>query len=148
MRVDLVAFEAHRLDDLVALWRASFEHGVGIDDPHPIAEQKDYFLARVLPQYEVRVALLDRQLVGFVAASSESIAQLFVRVGFLRRGIGAQMLAWAKARSVGSLWLYTFARNRGARAFYERHGFEPVAFGFEPNWQLDDVKYQWPARAA
>jgi RimJ/RimL family protein N-acetyltransferase len=27
------------------------------------------------------------------------------------------------------LRLYTFARNEGARRFYERHGFAPVAFG-------------------
>ena len=46
-------------------------------------------------------------------------------------------------RSSGSLWLYTFARNYGARAFYERNGFVAIAFGFEPKWQLRDVKYQW-----
>lgn len=147
-RVDLVPFEAHRLDALVVMWRASFERAVGIVDPHPIAEQKDYFMAQVLPQHDVRVALLDGQLAGFVAASRESVTQLFVRIGLQRRGIGAQMLAWAKAQSAGSLWLYTFARNTGARAFYERHGFEAVAFGFEPHWQLDDVRYEWSAPAA
>lgn len=146
--VDLAAYEPHWLDALVALWRASFERGVGIVDPHPIAEQRQYFVDAVLPHNAVRVALLDGTLAGFVAASRESVAQLFVHVDLQRRGIGAHMLAWAKAQSAGSLWLYTFARNHGARAFYERHGFEAVAFGFEPNWQLPDVKYQWPARAA
>jgi RimJ/RimL family protein N-acetyltransferase len=47
------------------------------------------------------------------------------------------------AASVGSLWLYTFARNERARRFYERNGFAAVAFGYEPFWQLEDVRYEW-----
>jgi len=59
------------------------------------------------------------------------------------KGIGSGLLNWAKDRSAGTLTLYTFARNQMARAFYERHGFVAVAHGFEPMWQLDDVRYQW-----
>ena len=69
-------------------WRASFEDGVGIVDPHPIAEQKRYLEDTVLPHHEVRLALVDRELVGFVAADSASVAQFYVRPGFQRRGIG------------------------------------------------------------
>lgn len=136
-------FDPVRLGELVAMWRASFEMGVGIVDPHPIAEQQEYFLTRVLPACDVRMALLEGALVGFVAASRDSIAQLYVRPGFQRRGIGTQLVGWAKQRSCGRLWLYTFARNRVACNFYERHGFIAVARGFEPTWQLEDVKYQW-----
>ena len=93
----------------------------------------------------MRLALLEDELVGFVAASVESIAQLYVRIGFQRLGIGTQMVDWAKQRSAGSLWLYTFARNLGARAFYEQQGFVVIAHGFEPTWQLADVKYRWQA---
>ncbi|MES2958238.1 MAG: GNAT family N-acetyltransferase [Pseudomonadota bacterium] len=117
-------------------------------DPHPIAEQLQYFLDVVLPKNEVRLALLGDELMGFVAASRESVAQLHVRVGFQRRGIGTAMLAWAKAQSAGSLWLFTFQRNHGACAFYEHNGFHVIARGFEPMWQLADVKYQWSADAA
>lgn len=141
----LVAFDPQRVDELVTMWRASFERGVGIVDPHPLAEQRDYLLREVLPRNDVRLALLENELVGFVAASAESIAQLHVRIGFQRRGIGAAMVDWAKRQSAGSLWLYTFARNLGARAFYENQGFVAVAHGFEPTWQLADVKYRWQA---
>ncbi len=57
------------------------------------------------------------------------------------------MLQWAKANSAGSLWLYTFQKNRVARAFYERHGFRIVALGHEPHWKLDDVRYEWSGDA-
>jgi GNAT superfamily N-acetyltransferase len=141
--VTLAEYRDECLDELVPMWRGSFESGVGVRDPHPLAEQRQYFLAEVRPRNAVRLALLDAALVGFVAASRESVAQLYVRVGFQRTGIGSRLLEWAKAQSAGSLWLFTFARNLGACSFYERSGFVAVARGFEPIWQLDDVKYQW-----
>jgi ribosomal protein S18 acetylase RimI-like enzyme len=95
----------------------------------------------------VCVARLDGEIAGFVAASRESIAQLYVWIGHQHRGIGTQLLDWAKQQSGGSLWLYTFAQNRRACAFYERNGFVAVARGFEPNWRLADVRYEW-SRAA
>lgn len=141
--VELVAFCEAWLEELVPLWRASFEAGVGVTDPHPLEEQRRYFLDEVLPRNAVRLALAGERLAGFVAASRESIAQLYVRVGCQRQGIGTRLLDWAKDQSGGSLWLYTFARNAGARAFYERHGFRAVARGFEPSWRLEDVRYEW-----
>ncbi len=132
-------------ESLVPMWRESFEFGVGITDPHPIAAQVAYFESEVLPKNSIRLAFVAGQLVGFVAASRESVAQLHVRVGFHRLGIGSQLLSWAQSQSIGSLWLYTFARNTVAQAFYEYHGFCVVARGFEPLWQLEDIKYQWSA---
>ena len=142
----LAEFHPSQTDDLIAMWRASFEAAVGVVDPHSLAEQREHFLTRILPSNDVRVALLSGQLVGFIAASHESVAQLYVRAGYQRRGIGTQLLDWAKGQSGGSLWLYAFARNLGARAFYEHSGFVAVAHGFEPNWQLADVKYSWVAQ--
>lgn len=145
--VILATYQDAWLDELVPMWRASFEFGVGIVDPHALAEQRQYFLDKVLPQHDVRVAVAGDVLVGFMAASKESVAQLHVRVGWHRQGIGTRLLEHAKHASSGSLWLYTFARNRVARAFYEQHGFVIEAEGFEPTWQLADVRYRWTARA-
>jgi ribosomal protein S18 acetylase RimI-like enzyme len=145
---ELVDYQAAYLDPLVRLWREAFEFGVGVTDPHPLAEQRDYFLAEVLPGHRVTLALLPSGLAGFVAASAESVAQLHVRVGLHRQGIGSRLLDLAKARSAGNLWLYAFARNVRACRFYEKHGFVAVERGFEPTWQLDDVKYHWSADAA
>ena len=147
MAPELVDYEAAYLDPLVRLWREAFEFGVGVTDPHPLAEQRDYFLAEVLPTHRVTLALLPAGLAGFVAASAESVSQLHVRVGLHRQGIGTRLLDLAKARSTGSLWLYAFTRNVRACRFYEKHGFVAVARGFEPTWQLEDVKYHWSADA-
>lgn len=145
---DLQPYAPAWRDALVAMWRESFEHGVGVTDPHPLHEQAAFFEREVLPQYPVRLALVLEgapRLVGFVAASGDMVAQLYVRVGWHRRGIGRLLLAWAKSQSGGRLVLYTFARNAGARAFYAREGFVEVAQGFEPTWQLEDVRLEWTA---
>jgi len=142
-KISIEEFSADHAAELVQLWRESFEFGVGVKDPHPIEEQANYLLTEVVPNNAVRVAFLERRMVGFIAASSISISQLYVRIGFHRRGIGSKLLEWAKAQSGGSLWLYTFSRNATARAFYERHGFAIVAQGHEPSWDLADIRYEW-----
>ena len=105
--ISLVEYDSIWLSELLAMWRESFEFGVGIKDPHPLADQERYFHNEVLPNYSVRLAMRDGNLVGFIAGSKESIAQLYIRVGCHRLGIGSLLLDWAKAQSSGSLWLYT-----------------------------------------
>ena len=141
--IELTDFDPRQTDELVRMWRESFEFGVGIKDPHPIQEQRDYFLTEVLSNNHVSVAQLGKCIVGFLASSSESISQLYVHVDHHRRGIGSMLVDFAKRESDGSLWLYTFQQNKIARRFYERHGFNAIEFGFEEMWQLPDVKYAW-----
>ena len=121
----------------------SFEAGVGIVDPHPLTEQREYLMSTVVPNNELRVATIDERIVGFIAATTDSIAQLYVDVQSQRQGIGTMMLDWAKSRSAGSLWLHTFECNRNAQTFYEQRGFTIVERGFEEMWQLADIKYHW-----
>jgi ribosomal protein S18 acetylase RimI-like enzyme len=139
-------FRSADTDALVRMWRASFEHGVGITDPHTLEEQTEYLRAEVMPANQVRVAKEGESIVGFLASNRESIAQLHVRVQDIGRGIGSLLLRLAQSESSGSLWLFTFTRNVRACRFYEHHGFVAVARGFEPIWKLDDIKYQWIRR--
>ncbi len=148
MALELQEYDVSHLDALVLMWREAFEFGVGITDPNPLSEQCEYFRSQVLPSHRVTLALSSSEIVGFVASSPESVSQLHVRVGFHRQGIGAALLALAKARSSGSLWLYTFARNLNACRFYESQGFSVIERGFEPVWKLEDVKYGWSAQAS
>ena len=128
---------------LVELWRASFEHGVGIRDPHPIEEQLSFFESKVLPENAVRLALNGSTVVAFLASTPESVACLYVGVPFIGRGIGSKLLSLAKSESSGSLWLHTFACNARACAFYERHDFRDSGHGYANMWALEDVKYIW-----
>jgi GNAT superfamily N-acetyltransferase len=123
--------------------RASFEHGVGVKDPHPLEERIDFLISKVVPFNTVRVARKAGDVVAFMASNSESVSQLFVRVESIGQGIGTRLLRLARAESSGGLRLFTFARNLRARGFCEHHGFAAIAHGFEPMWQLEDVKYQW-----
>jgi GNAT superfamily N-acetyltransferase len=143
------AFEVRSFDrdrdtvELVGMWRASFEWGVGVTDPHPVDEQTAFLLERVVPSHRVLVAHDESGIVGFLAATEDSVGQLYVRVDRTGRGVGSALLQIAKEQSSGHLWLYTFARNHRALAFYNRHDFVEVARGFEPTWQLEDVRMEW-----
>ena len=147
-RLTIADFDAARTDEILRLWRESFEFGVGVVDPDPFEDQREAFVSTVVPNNSVRMALLDDTLLGFIAATKESITHLYVRVGHHHRGIGTHLLDWAQTQSSGKLWLFAFARNAIACMFYEKHGFEIVARGFEPTWQLADIKYEWTAKSA
>src|SRR4029450_2072253 len=101
LTIDIVDFDPASTDEVVRLWRESFEFGVGVVDPHPIEDQRQAFISTVVPNNSVRVALLDNKLVGFIAATKDSITHLYVRVGHHHRGIGTQLLDWAKTQSSG-----------------------------------------------
>lgn len=146
MDIQIEPYALEHLDALVPMWRASFEQGVGVTDPNPLEEQRAYFLEHVLPRNEVRVALQGEKLAGFIAASSSEIDQLYVHPDHQGHGIGSKLLMWAQRNSEGRLILFTFARNQTARTFYERKGFSIIAQGFEEEWQLDDLQYEWNPR--
>lgn len=143
--MEIVPYGEDWLAELIPMWRASFEAAVGIVDPHPVEEQRSYFLEQVLPHNQVLLALVTGQLAGFIAFSSDSVDQLYVRPGYQGSGIGSRLLALAKNNARGSLSLYTFARNGGARVFYEKQGFVIESRGYEPHWGLDDIRYRWTA---
>lgn len=143
MAIDIRDYQPDDASPLVTLWRESFEHGVGVVDFHPVEEQLAYLRETLVPNHRVRLAWDGDERVGFIAFTPESIAQLYVRVSRIGEGIGTRLLELAKAESSGRLWLFTFERNARARRFYKRNGFVAVAHGFEPNWQLADVKYAW-----
>lgn len=123
----------------------------GLRDPHTEAETRAWMRDTVFTRYSVRLAEARREIVGFAARDGAWLMQLYVKPGWTGRGIGTnllrEMLADAKFSSP-VLRLYTFARNEGARRFYERHGFTAVAFGDGGGNQEGepDVRYERSTR--
>jgi GNAT superfamily N-acetyltransferase len=142
----LLDYREEWLVELVQLWRASFERGVGVQDPHPIEAQRRYFGEHVVPAQRVTVAFVEDRMAGFAAASPTFVSQLYVAIEHQRTGVGSALLDRVKAASTGQLELFTFARNRNARAFYRGRGFVELARGFERTWKLEDIRLRWCAR--
>jgi ribosomal protein S18 acetylase RimI-like enzyme len=140
--MQIAEYEAKHACELVEVWRASFEHGVRITDPHPIEDQLNFFLREVVPNNKIRVVLEESAIVAFMASTPESVSHLYVSVQSIGKGIGSQLLSLAKAKSCGSLWLHTFTQNQNARRFYEGHGFTQVERESENMWKLESIKYQ------
>lgn len=147
--------------ELTAVYLASRRHALpGLKEAHTEAEVLAWVTHQLLsqsvvpslpalrhePTTVVWVALdAAGELVGFSARKDDWLEQLYVRPQTLRQGVGTQLLSLAKAESPEVLSLYTFQRNSGARAFYERHGFELVLTrdGTSNEEQEPDVLYRW-----
>jgi ribosomal protein S18 acetylase RimI-like enzyme len=122
-------------------------------DPHTEAQTRAWMRDTVFTRYSVRLAEADGEIVGFAARDGAWLMQLYVKPGWTGRGIGSNLLREALADAAFAtpvLRLYTFARNTGARRFYERHGFVAVAFGDGSGNQEGepDVRYERSTREA
>lgn len=94
---------------------------------------------------ETWVAREAGRILGFLCLDGEDLDQLYLLPGQFRRGIGSLLLAKARERSPERLHLFTFQRNHGARAFYERHGFRLVDLndGARNEEGEPDALYEW-----
>jgi len=154
METTIQRYEGRDLEALVTLWhdtkRAAFPY-VPVMQAHTLDDDRRYFNQAVLAESEVWVARClnaaggsSARLGAFVAVRSGWIDQLFVAVDLQRRGLGTALLEHARSLSPHELRLFTFQNNTGARAFYERHGFETVRFGVSPPPESEpDVEYLW-----
>jgi ribosomal protein S18 acetylase RimI-like enzyme len=102
------------------------------------------------PAGGVTVAVRDAEVVGvgMMALSRDGqrgwIDQLYLHPSAVGQGIGSQFLARAKHDLGLPIRLYTFQDNTASRRFYERHGFQPLAFsdGRDNEERCPDVLYE------
>ncbi len=91
---------------------------------HPAEDVVRHHREHVFATCAVTVAEERGGVVGYLAVDGEGfVAGLYLAPGARRRGIGAALLAAAKAARPEGLTLWAFAANEGARRFYAREGF-------------------------
>ncbi len=145
-------YQPQDFNAITILWRVSrekslpdFQRAKG----HFFYEDQDYFRNHILQENQVWVTEVDGVAVGFLALRDDFIDQLYIHPGFQRRGIGRELLNFARQQSPEHLWLYTLQVNVNARAFYEKNGFVAEKFGFSPPPENEpDVEYHWRKRSS
>ena len=134
-------------DAVTILWRISRERSLPEfqrTKGHFFYEDQEYFRDHVLHENQVFVVESDERPVAFMAMRVDFIDHLYVHPDFQGRGIGKDLLEYARKLSPDHVWLYTLQINTEARAFYEKNGFTAEKFGVSPPPESEpDVEYHW-----
>jgi GNAT superfamily N-acetyltransferase len=140
-------YEPGDFDAVTILWRVAREKSLPDFQKrkgHFFFEDRDYFQDHVLREDEVWVFEEEGSVRAFMAMRGDFIDHLYVHPDSWRRGIGRQLLEFARVLSPEHLWLYTLQVNQGAMKFYERNGFTATRFGVSPPPEDEpDVEYHW-----
>jgi ribosomal protein S18 acetylase RimI-like enzyme len=151
--MDDVVLRSARPDDaeaIAAVYLASFRSTYDFPLAHRDDEVRRWIGDVLLTTREVWVAAAtEGAVVAMMALTSDMVDQLYVAPGWTGRGIGGRLIELAKNHRPDGLDLYTFEVNRGARRFYERHGFREVerGDGSGNDERQPDVRYAWRSRA-
>ena len=125
-------------------WRATFD----FEPAYPDEDVRRWVREELLVEAEDWVATDPSDgdsVIALLGLSDTMVEQLYVRPDRIGRGVGRALLELAKRRRPDGLDLYCFAANDRARRFYERNGFEAVAFGDGSGNEerQPDVLYRW-----
>ena len=111
---------------------------------HTPEQEEQYWRMHLLPNCTILGAAMANKLVGVIAYGDNWREQFYVLPDFQAMGIGSLLLGCAR-EEMNEIRLWTFQRNTGARAFYERHGFtaEEETDGADNEEKEPDVLYHW-----
>jgi ribosomal protein S18 acetylase RimI-like enzyme len=139
-------------DAVTILWRISREKSLPEFQRlkgHFFYEDRDYFRAHILTENQVFVVEREEHPVAFMAMRNDFIDHLYVHPYYQNRGIGKDLLNYARGLSPDHIWLFTLQINVNARAFYENNGFTAEKFGVSPPPESEpDVEYHWRSPGA
>ena len=137
---------------IAAIHLAARRHAMPwLPELHGAAETRAWVAQTVLAEAQVWVAVDEAGTVaGFLALAGEMLEQLYVAPERQGGGVGSLLLRSAKELSPAGLRLYSFARNRRARDFYEARGFVALVLsdGADNEEREPDVLYTWPSAPA
>jgi len=142
---EIVALGAEHMQAAAGIRRVALRQRLPwLPDLHTPEEEEQYWRKHLLPNCTILGAAMGDRLVGVIAYGDDWIEQLYVLPDFQSNGIGSLLLGCAK-EEMDEIRLWTFQRNVGARAFYERHGFsaEDETDGAENAEKQPDIRYHW-----
>jgi ribosomal protein S18 acetylase RimI-like enzyme len=144
--IEIIDFDPRFAGETVKMWRASKKKAIGQAARHNFSDDLKFLTNKLARTDRVFLAVetTHNSVVGLLAIDGAELDQLYVHTGYQGRGIGSSLIALAKRLSPAGLRLFTFERNRAARAFYEKHGFVETGRGFPNEEMLPDIRYEWP----
>ena len=116
---------------------------------HSDENVRDWIRRHVIPAGRTTIAIVDGLVAGLFTVSTATdcswIEQLYLHPACVGRGIGTRLLELARSELLPPIRLYTFQCNERARRFYERRGFNPIAFGDGSGNEekCPDILYEW-----
>lgn len=140
--------DAPRVADLLIDTRRAFMPFAPM--AHPAAAVRAWVASALLPAGGVTVAVVQGRVMAAVATRVTEggawIDQMAVDPAWVGQGLGTRLLRHVLEVLPGPVRLHTFQANTGARRFYERHGFVPIAFtdGHDNEERCPDVLYERP----
>ncbi len=105
------------------LWARSVKATHGFLTPEDFQEISEIVRTQYVPVAPLLLAEFDGRIVGFMGMTDLSVDGLFIDPDFHGRGIGRAFIAEA-SKAGGPLTVDVNEQNKGARAFYERMGFD------------------------
>lgn len=120
--------EAQDAHDIARILRAALAAFDWMPQLHTPDEDLRFVRGSLLAEQQVTVATIKDNIVGFAAVDGDWLTQLYLDPIWTGRGIGARLLHHVTT-GMTHVKLFCFEANKGARRFYERHGFVAEAFG-------------------
>jgi ribosomal protein S18 acetylase RimI-like enzyme len=143
--IQIIPYNEDYAEETVRMWRDSKEKAIGIKDIHDFEDHLNFLKNVLVNENKVFLAIDGDavKVVGILAVAGNELNQLYIHTDYQGIGIGSRLLELAKELSGGKLRLFTFEVNKGAQAFYEKHGFKIIGRGFENEENLPDIRYEW-----
>ena len=91
---------------------------------------------------EVYVYMMEGKIAGFIGIMEEYIAGIFVDRQARSKGIGKELLDYAKSRKT-RLTLRVYQKNKRAVRFYEREGFQIQQKAVDENTGEKELLMAW-----
>ncbi|MGL5278006.1 MAG: GNAT family N-acetyltransferase [Cetobacterium sp.] len=133
--------ETKDIDVVIQIW---FETNKRAHDFIPESYWLEKFdeVQDILPQAEVYVYEMDNEIKGFIGLVDNYIAGIFILVECQSKGIGRELLYYAKEKKE-NLSLSVYIKNSRAINFYKRENFKVISENLDENTGEKEFFMTW-----